>query len=175
MTMTRMTMTRRVMFRRMGWTGTRPAPGPTESSGGRAQQGHDEKAAAPPGAAGSPHLTPTTRRPCRRPPPWNSGRRPSSSSPRVRGAARSATEKSRRPRCSADRRCSNCSHRSVPVASSRSHTRSKRTTTPALYENADVLTMSNRLDRRFFFPMLLCLRKNFWAWLATCVGVLVVT
>jgi hypothetical protein len=35
--------------------------------------------------------------------------------------------------------------------------------------------MSNRLDRRFFFPMLFCLRKNFWAWLATCVGVLVVT
>jgi len=114
MTMTRMTMTRRAMFRRMGWTGTCPAPGPTESSGGRALLGHDEKAAAPPGAAGSPHLTPTTRRPCRRPPPWNSGRRPSSSSPRVRGAARSATEKSRRPRCSADRRRSNCSHRSVP-------------------------------------------------------------
>lgn len=36
-------------------------------------------------------------------------------------------------------------------------------------------TMSKRLDRRFFFPMLLCLRKNFCAWLATCVGVLVVT
>jgi len=36
-------------------------------------------------------------------------------------------------------------------------------------------TMSKRLERRFFFPMLLCLRKNFCAWLATCVGVLVVT
>lgn len=36
-------------------------------------------------------------------------------------------------------------------------------------------TMSKRLDRRFFFPMLLCLRKNFCAWLATCVGVRVVT
>ena len=154
MTMTRMTMTRRVMFRRMGWTGTCPAPGPTESSGGRAQQGHDEKAAAPPGTVGSLHLTPTTRRPCRPPPPWSLGRRPPSSSRRVRGAARSATEKSRRPRCSADRRCSNCSHRSVPAAPW-SHTRSInwltnprthesghcktlflrcRTTTPALYE-----------------------------------------
>ena len=36
-------------------------------------------------------------------------------------------------------------------------------------------TMSKRLERRFFFPVLLCLRKNFCAWLATCVGVLVVT
>jgi hypothetical protein len=36
-------------------------------------------------------------------------------------------------------------------------------------------TTSKRLDLRFFCVRLLCRRKYFWAWLATCVGVRVVT
>lgn len=36
-------------------------------------------------------------------------------------------------------------------------------------------TMSKRLDRLFRLLRLLCLMKYFWAWLATCVGVLVCT
>jgi hypothetical protein len=35
--------------------------------------------------------------------------------------------------------------------------------------------MSKRLDRLFRLLRLLCLMKYFWAWLATCVGVLVCT
>ena len=36
-------------------------------------------------------------------------------------------------------------------------------------------TTSKRLDRRFLCVRLLCRRKYFWAWLATCVGARVVT
>jgi len=36
-------------------------------------------------------------------------------------------------------------------------------------------TASKRLDLLFFCVRLFCLRKYFWAWLATCVGVRVVT
>lgn len=38
-----------------------------------------------------------------------------------------------------------------------------------------IFTASKRLDRRFFLLRLFCRRKYFWAWLATWVGVLVVT
>jgi hypothetical protein len=37
------------------------------------------------------------------------------------------------------------------------------------------VTASKRLDLLFFCVRLFCLRKYFWAWLATCVGVRVVT
>ena len=39
----------------------------------------------------------------------------------------------------------------------------------------DIFTKSKRLDRRLFCFMIVCLRKYFWAWLATWVGLLVVT
>lgn len=38
-----------------------------------------------------------------------------------------------------------------------------------------VITTSKRLDLLFFLLRLFCLRKYFWAWLATWVGVLVIT
>lgn len=37
------------------------------------------------------------------------------------------------------------------------------------------ITTSKRLDLLFFLCWVFCLRKYFWAWLATCVGVLVGT
>jgi hypothetical protein len=40
---------------------------------------------------------------------------------------------------------------------------------------AESCTTSKRLDLLFFCVILFCLRKYFWAWLATCVGVRVVT
>nr|ACR35057.1 unknown [Zea mays] len=104
----------------MGRAGTCPAPGPTESSGGRAH-GHamTKDAAAPselplPGTAvRSLHLTPTTRRPCscRRHPPSSN-----SSGPRPRPPSRSLPRRRHGVPRPADRRCSHCSRRSAPAA-----------------------------------------------------------
>jgi hypothetical protein len=44
-----------------------------------------------------------------------------------------------------------------------------------VWHEHDGRTTSKRLDLRFFCVRLLCLRKYFCAWLATCVGVRVVT